>query len=135
MKKILLRECHRIALQKMDGHPQHDNYMHYTFIVQENKILEYAMNTPSEPPKHLGYHERIRNGSPKAHSEFNAFRRAKGLLNQQKSFDCINIRLNKKGDLRMSAPCVCCTNFLSSFGCRDCFFTTEEGWAKVVLYK
>lgn len=135
MKKTILRDALRIAREKLGNHPQLDHFPHYSFIVQGNKIIEWATNSNGVPPVHLGYHKRlspIEEVTPKSHAEFNAWKKAKGILNQNDSFECINIRLNKNGEMKMSAPCSCCKNFLLEMGCTSFHFTTESGWAKII---
>ena len=134
MKKTILRDALRIARDKLAGHPQYKFFCHYAFIVQDNKIVEWATNTELEPPKHLGYHTRLSQADtahPKAHAEFNAYKKAKGILDHSKPFECINIRLNKVGEMKMSAPCCCCQTFLDELGCSTVYFSTDNGkWAK-----
>jgi hypothetical protein len=127
MKRNILRECLRIAREKLPRHPQYSFYPHFSFIVQDNKLVEWATNTAGTPPVHLGYEARIMDGSAKTHAEFNAWRRARGIIVADKPFECVNIRLNKRGEMRMSAPCSCCHSFLCELGCTSCYFTNDDG--------
>jgi hypothetical protein len=124
MKKILLTNAIRIANGEI---PTVDvQKPHWTFIVADNQIIEWGRNLmDAHPPVHFGY-------SPhsKLHSEYVAFKRARGLLNGNE-FDIINIRLNKRGEWRMSMPCSSCWNWLTAVGCNRAFFTTPNGWAKL----
>lgn len=133
MKNGLIRESLRIAREKHKNHPQIHYWPHYSFIVQNNKLIEWAYNHTDTPPIHMGYHKRINWGVPKTHSELAAWRAAKGLLNQNKNFEIINIRLNRKGELRNSQPCVCCYDFLKSMGCNNCIFSIDNGWARLKI--
>ena len=128
MQKRLLKECLRIAVAKNNPktHPEWGSYHHFSFIVQDNKLIEWGTNHPGTPPKYLGYDKMC-----KIHSEHMAFKRAKGLLKKDQSFDIINIRLNKTNEIRMSAPCKCCYSFLRNEGCRKVWFTTNLGWANL----
>ncbi len=129
MRKRILRECLRIARAKCNpNHPQYGCYIHFSFIVQDNKIIEYGVNREGTPLEGFGYPE-----FGKIHSENDAYRKAKGVLNNQKSFEVVNIRLNKQGETRLSKPCECCYAFLGVVGCRDVYFSTEEGFEKVSL--
>lgn len=129
MSKKLLQEALRVALRNNNPrcHPEFYNYIHYTFIVQNGKILEWGTNRQGEPFI-KGYSHQS-----KIHSETDAFRKARGLLDLREEFDVINIRLSKSGELRISKPCPCCHNFLKVMGCKRAWFTTEIGWAKVSL--
>jgi tRNA(Arg) A34 adenosine deaminase TadA len=133
MKRTLLRDALRIARDKLKTHPQFNNFAHYCFIIQDNKIVEWATNSGGVPPIHFGYNRRLSDEEgvqAKSHAEFNAWRKAKGLINNGQEFEIINIRLNKTGEMRMSAPCCCCEQFLNEMGCRAYYFTTMNGWAK-----
>ena len=125
MKKTLLRDCLRKAKEKNATHPQ--KFKHYTFIIQDNKILEYGVNRSAEPLVEHGYP-----AYGKIHSENDAYRKAKGLLLPGK-WEAVNIRLSKKGLTRLSLPCSCCASYLRELGCAAVTATTDYGWARVVL--
>lgn len=133
MKKKILNDVIRLAIKELPTHPEYNHYCHWSFIIQNNKIVEWSTNDNGIPPIHLGYNSRIDCSEPKRHAEFNAWRKAKGILIQNKSFECINIRLNRLGEIKFSAPCICCSNFLKALGCNKVYFTTDLGWAKVNL--
>lgn len=129
MSKKLLKEALRIALKtnNPENHSEYGNFHHWTFIVQNGKIIEWGTNRLGDPfikgYSHLS----------KIHSETDAFRKARGLLDLRESFDVINIRLDRSSEIRISKPCPCCHNFLKVMGCRNAYFTTEAGWAKIRL--
>ena len=100
MRKNLLNIAINIAKEKLNIHPEYNNYPHYTFIVQDNKIIGYGLNMSGEPPKSYGYQKRLNNGIAKMHSEFVAYKKMKAILHN-KPFEIINIRLNKKGELKL----------------------------------
>jgi len=131
MKRNLLNIALKIALEKLDKHPEYDCYPHYSFIIQNNKILGYGCNMKGEPPVHYGYHNRINGCLPKLHAEFVAYRKMVGLLNN-KEFDVVNIRLNGKGEVKNSGPCSCCLGFLKEVGCKNIYYSTEMGWSKLI---
>lgn len=119
----------QIAIEKNtpDSHPQWGHYHHISFIVQGNKILEYGFNRSGEPIPGFGYNKDF----GKIHSETDAYRKAKGLLDTSKHFDVVNIRLNKASFFKLSKPCRCCYHFLSAVGCRNVYFSTEKGFKKM----
>lgn len=131
MKNGLIREALRIAREKLPSHPQFSNWPHFCFIVQGNQIVEWGYNTENDPPIHMGYQTRLGGANSKTHAEVNAYRAAKGLLTVNKPFESINIRLSRQGDLRLSAPCTCCANFLKTMGCTRCWFSIDMGFAKI----
>jgi len=130
MKTKMLKYCLSIALKNnnANNHPQWDCYKHYSFIVQDNKVLEWGTNRAGEAIVVLGYepHQKI-------HSEVDAYRRAKHWLNNL-NFEVVNIRLTKTNKVKASNPCKCCTAFLKSMGCRTIWFTTDtEMFARMGL--
>lgn len=135
MKKSLLYKALNIALSKLPQHPEYDYFPHYSFVVQNNKILDYGTNNKKVPPYHHGFHKRINNYviGPKTHSEINAYRKAKGLLIKNRDFEMINIRLNKKGQLRISKPCCCCYEILSELGCSKFFYSSDFGFLSLIV--
>lgn len=130
MKKSIFQEALKIARSKLKNHPQFDCYPHYTFVIQDNKILEWATNACHEPPIHFGYHANL-DYRPKLHAELFAYKRAKGLLHRDE-FDIINIRLNKQGDTKMSKPCKSCYQFLSAVGCSKFYYSSDIGFLRLV---
>jgi transposase len=125
----LLETCLTIARHYLPKHSRADGYKHYSFIIQKNQLIEWATNRSGPPIMYLGYknHQMI-------HSETQAYKKAKGLLHKE-SFEVINIRLNSKGELKISKPCHCCTVFLRNLGCRTIWFSQsyENIFSKVIL--
>jgi hypothetical protein len=128
MKKSILDECLRIAIRLNPTHPEWSAYHHFSFIIQNNSIIEHATNRGGGVKPLIGYAKH-----QKLHSENRVFFKAKGLLNKNKSFDVVNIRLSKKDELKISRPCKCCISFLKFLGCSTVWFTTELGFAKLRL--
>jgi len=128
MKKSILKTCIQMAISKNnpESHPEWGNFHHFSFIVQAGKILSMGFNRQvTDAP--LGYKE-----YNKLHSEWDVYRRAKGIINRTKGFDVVNVRLNKSNGVRLSRPCVCCYNFLQGIdNCGHIYFTTDAGWAKI----
>jgi hypothetical protein len=127
MRKLLLRDCLRIAKDKNSGHPE-KTFRHFTFIIQGNKLVEYGYNRTHDPLTQYGYPS-----WSKVHSENTAYKKAKGLLNKDIPFEAVNIRLTKGGKLKLSQPCPCCFNYLKTCGCHSIYFSTTTGFAKLVL--
>ena len=108
-------------------------FHHFSFIVMENKIIEYGMNRIHVPPKHFGYDKRMKGWdkgyTPRLHSELDAYRRAKGLI-MNHEFEMINIRLCNDGKmLKISCPCNVCQEWLPSVGCKKLAFSVDTGFA------
>lgn len=129
MKKSLLKESLRIAREKNrpGNHPRWGTgKQHFTFIVQDNKLVEWGVNRDGDSLVHLGYEH-----FSDIHSETDAYRKAKGVLDKSKPFDVINIRLNNQNETRMSKPCKCCNNFLITLGVRHIWYTTRQGFQRL----
>jgi hypothetical protein len=123
MKRKLLTKCFEIALEynNPNNHPQWDCYKHFSFIIQDNKIITWGTNKAGTSWTFLGYKP-----YQKIHSEPVAYFRAKNFL-QKRAFEVVNIRLSKSGELKIAAPCQCCATFLKSLGCTKIWFTTRNG--------
>ena len=128
MKRRILDECLRIAARNNhpDKHPQFYNYMHYTFVVQGNKVLDWGTNMAGNP--RFGYKAYM-----KIHSEFTGYQKSKHLLKKNDSFEIVNVRLGRMGTLKISKPCSCCVGFLRTKGCKRVYFTTADGFASMVF--
>jgi hypothetical protein len=105
--------------------------VHYSFIVQNNKILEMGMNRPnSGPPIYYGYPRYA-----EMHSEIDAWGKAKGIL-EDDMWEIVNIKLTKKVPnfpMADAAPCEWCMLFLVARGCKHFYFTTNSGQiAKII---
>lgn len=123
MKRKILYECLEIARRNNtpEKHPQWGFYHHFSFIISDNKILEWGTNRSSQPLTYLGY-----DSYTKMHSETDAYFKAKGLMRKkQQTFEVVNIRLNKSNRIKMSNPCKCCFTFLKNMGCKKIWFTTN----------
>lgn len=109
-------------------HPEWGHYHHFSFVIQDNQIVEWATNRTANPLLKYGYPSH-----GKLHSESEAYRKARGLLDRMRTFDVVNIRLSKRNVLRMSKPCKCCMRFLQTVGCRSVTFSTNLGFSRIRL--
>ena len=124
--KTILRDCRRIAKNKLSALILNKhNFYHFSFIVQNGCIIEWGTNVNHEPQKYFSYHSRITKGRPGLHSEINAYKKARGLLQSGQTFNMINIRLSKRGGMRMSKPCRICHIILEAIGCKYCYYSTN----------
>jgi len=126
MRKRILEHCLQIAKSKNtpELHPDWGSYHHFSFVVQANKIIEWGTNKKGTVWEVHGFNNRRH----KIHSEVDAARKAKGLLDKNKPFEMVNIRLSRASIPRKAAPCKCCTSFLSVVGCKKVHYTTDSGW-------
>jgi hypothetical protein len=130
MTNKLLDICLTIAKHYLPKHSRKNGYKHFSFIIQNNKLIEWGTNKSGPPIAYLGYqkHQMI-------HSENLAYKRAKGLIDKNEYFEVINIRLNSSGILKISKPCTCCSIFLKNFKCRTIWFssTNSNNFTKIIL--
>lgn len=127
MKRTILRECIRRA-REINEH-RSLTFRHYSFVIQNNAIVEMGQNVSRASPLiQFGYPE-----TSGIHAEANAYRKAKGLLDHNKPWEMVNIRLNRTGNLKLSKPCQCCYNFLQINGCRFVYFSTDAGFARIKI--
>ena len=129
MKSTILKECVRIAKEKNKFKHIKEPFRHFSFIIQRNTIIEWGTNRRSgSPPIFFGYplHSMI-------HSELDAYNKARGLLEHNKDFEIVNIRLNKRGKLRLSKPCEYCYAFMKAKGASCVWFSTDIDFAKILL--
>lgn len=124
----ILRECLRISREKNLDHPLRKKgwkYIHWSFIVQDEKIISVGMNRDASIEVILPG----RKDGRKIHSEQDAVRRARNSLQLSKHWYMVNVRLNKKGLMRNSAPCSRCRSILKWLGVDRIIFTIDKGWA------
>lgn len=136
MKKKLLDSALAICFKEAEFHPERNFYMHWSFIIQRNKLIKHATNTNGEAPRHFGYASRLTSsGKPKLHAEFNCYNKCKNILDPRIPFEIINVRLNRLNQIKISSPCNCCYSFLKNIcNCSHCYFTTDQGiWAKTIF--
>lgn len=126
MKKALLADCIRIAQDKLLDHPQYEHFPHWSFGIWQGKIIATGINRGHEPAKLFGYHRP--NFVPKLHSELDCILKCRRSL---RDLDIVNVRLNRKGEARLSMPCRRCRELLSVMEIKNIYFTTESGWGKL----
>jgi len=124
----ILRECLRISREKNLAHPLRSKgwkYIHWSFIIQDEKIISVGMNRDAAIEVILPG----RKDGRKIHAEQDAVRRARNTLQLSKHWYMVNVRLNKKGLMRNSAPCSRCRSISEWLGMDRIIFTINEGWA------
>jgi len=126
MKQSILHECLRVAREKhCPSHPSWDKKaVHYSFIVQNNKILGMGVNRPSlHPPKHYGYPF-----YSDLHAEIDAWRKVRGIL-EEKKWEIVNVKISKRPNFPIAdaAPCPVCFHLCVKLGCKAFYFSTNSG--------
>lgn len=97
------------------------SFLHYSFLIDKTKPIAIGYNdvTCSGARINKRYYFYPLNG---VHAEADALRRYRGKYNKLKM---VNIRLNKKGELRYSRPCELCYNILKDCGIRRLYYSTD----------
>jgi len=128
MKTSLVREALRISREKLPYHSWFKyRKCHFSFVVQNNKILGWGMNKPGKAPIQYKEYSAV-------HSEIDVLKKTRGVINFNRSFEIINIRLNRQGELRLSAPCQTCGKTIKALGCKNVYFSTDtDRFAKLVM--
>ena len=130
MKKRLLQQAVAYALDKLPNHPELLHFPHFSFIVARGKIVSWATNTRIEPPIHYGYHRSWdETYKPKFHAEISAYKKA----TISETFEIINIRLSRHGEIRLSKPCHPCCKLMTKLGCKRIWFSSEAGFLSLDL--
>lgn len=125
--KRAINEAFRIAEQYNPKHSQINGYRHYSFVVQDSKILDWDTN--SDGPPLAGYKT-----YQKQHAENGAYFKSKHILDIRRPFDLINIRLSRAGHPRASCPCECCSAWLKKVGCRSVYFSVKNTYKLARIY-
>lgn len=127
MTKRILERCLNISKKYLKKHSRIDGYKHYSFIIQNNRIIEWGTNISGAPLLKFGYKD-----FQMIHAENTAYKKAKGLLDKSIKFEVINIRLNNNGNIKISKPCNCCFNFLKELGCSNIWYSKSDGEFKKI---
>lgn len=119
--KSIIKECIRQARKHYfsGNHPEEDCFIHYSFVIERNKIVGYSTNQKGSSPIEWGY-----NHYGKIHSEYAAYKKMRGIIKGE--FYIVNIRLNRQGELKNSCPCACCCHYLSLFNCKLVYYSISE---------
>src|ERR1035437_6390328 len=114
MKSQIINRCLQIAISanSEDKHPEFRHFIHWSFLIQSNKLIGYATNRSAPPLIARGY---ALHG--KSHSETECWRKCKHRVDSSIAFELVNIRLSRQGEFRVSKPCPNCYKFLCSLGC------------------
>lgn len=125
MKRKILQECLNDAFQCQHKHPDPKGYLHFSYVIQNNSIIGKGFNRLSSEthPSYPAY--------SKLHSEPDAYAQCRGLLEKNTPWQMVNIRLTRTGLIKLSKPCKCCYTFLRRLDCKEVWFSTENGFAKL----
>lgn len=135
----LLEKSYEIALKNLETHPLYNEkkcFLHYSFLIINEDIYTWATNNHITPDRRWGY-EKLRRWDdsyiPGTHSELGVIQKCFNFLRYRvEEWGIINIRLNRRGELRLSAPCFVCRGWLQALGCSKIVFTVENGWSEMI---
>lgn len=110
------------AFSKLHLHNKDNKSRHISIIVEGKNIIEFGINDEKNNNiKFYGYMSR--------HSEYDVIRRYLRLrtLEDLKSVNLYNCRINRFNEIVNSRPCKRCANLLQFFPVKSVFFTNEMG--------
>lgn len=102
---------------------------HFSFIVQRSNILAVGQNQQwqTHPIAQEFGHK-----FSSVHSELDAWIKIRHRNVDLSKCRLINVRINRFEDVKISRPCVCCSNLLQSFGLTDWTWTLNGGgWQRI----
>lgn len=108
------------SLVKTMGH----HWKHVSFIVRRNSIVALGVNQPFKTHP-LAHKFEYRYNA--IHSELAAILNFEKPIRELCKYDFVNVRIDKFGKPKLSAPCKRCKNLLASFGVHRVYYTNNEG--------
>jgi len=137
MKRSFIRTVVDRCRKDLKNHPEYARYPHWSFLVCDNRIYATGLNRTHEPLIIYGYHRKHDHTfRPKLHAELEAFRKFHGNLLQLHVMEMLNIRLNRRGELRCARPCTPCLNMLVGFEIKTVYWSTlDQDFTKLKLRK
>ena len=107
-------------------------YKHFSFIVCGQTIFSIGVNnTTKTHPLAQKYGHRFAS----THSEINALGRFPYAIRLLRNYDMVNVRLNKKGIVRLAKPCIHCQQLLMAFHIQNIYYSTNSGDFEILKNK
>lgn len=135
----ILDKSYEIALKLFpERYKKHKskNFYHFSFIFHRNKLVSVGVNSQDKPnakalyfAKRFGIKRRIE--FPFIHSEIDSVARLWRKYHIDSSLACVNVRINRFGELKNSKPCDDCSTVLMALGIDEIYYTTDEGFMKL----
>lgn len=113
----------KIAYNNLDMAPK-GPHRHFTFIVRRNKIIVFGVNFYT---KTHTINQRYGYQYNNIHSEGHAVISFPHNRSDLPTYDFYNVRINKRNEIALSAPCEHCRVLLRSHGIQHIYYTTNEG--------
>jgi deoxycytidylate deaminase len=127
---------YRIVYEMVKNHPDTKALcaLHGSVLVRGGKILSIGLNDPGRSAFSDSY---ATHACFTRHAELNAIRSVRKKIDLTGAV-CYNIRVDKWGKVRLSAPCKGCQQLLIDYGIKKCYFSvsdTEMGCWKILDLK
>lgn len=119
-------ELSRAMLDKPNG-----NFLHFSFVMQGTRVHAIGFNDVDKSGVRL-YGKFWEYPLKGLHSETSAISKLDD-LNICRKATLVNVRLNKKGQLRNSKPCEICQAVLNFVGLKKIYYSTESGFERLYL--
>lgn len=99
---------------------------HFTFILRKSKIVSIGTNHNCTHPRSLAYSY----GRPVGvHAELDAVLRLGP--GDYSRYSMVNVRLNKHGQIQLSAPCSGCLDMIQQLGFKRVYYSTPVGFEEL----
>lgn len=111
-----------VGIAKTMLHLPISSFLHYSFLVDKNKPIAVGVNDVTCAGVRINkcYYFYPLGG---VHAEANCLKNFRGSYSRLKM---VNIRLNKRGELRYSRPCELCYHILKEQGIKRLYYSTES---------
>lgn len=102
------------------------NFKHFSFLYTGHKIEAIGWNKPNKThPTAFRFKYRFN----AIHSELDVINNFRKPISELKRFGLLNIRLDNRGNVRLSKPCRICQHLLAVFKTRNvCYSITESSY-------
>lgn len=97
------------------------NFKHFAFILKRNRILSYGYNSSKTNPLSFKYGYRFN----QSHAELAAILKFPYEPELLRKCTLVNIRVNVRGELRLSKPCKFCLNLLRLFDLKHVLYSNS----------
>jgi len=105
-------------------HRSNSRFKHFTFIIVGKSVIAcIGINNKSKThPLAKKYDHRFHS----THSEINAIAKFPYPISYLKECIIVNIRLNKRGEIRLAKPCLPCQRLLKAFHVKNIYYSTNH---------
>lgn len=100
---------------------------HFAFGFHRNKLLAIGTNSYDETASVTYFNKRFGTDYYATHAELDLIRKLWGKIHIDKRLKVVILRVNRRGELRMSKPCKNCSLILSGLGVEKLAYSLSDG--------